>query len=80
MARYSTPAAPATVIKSYKQALTAAGWSVTGSGGGSHGGGFQATSGPKYLSFNAGGPQGTTYVSVCVWPAKPNDDHCGDNN
>jgi hypothetical protein len=79
MARYSTPAAPGAVIASYQKALSAAGWTVTGGGGGGRGGGFQATSGAKYLSFNAGGPQGTTYVSVCVWPAKPNDDHCGDN-
>jgi len=80
MARYSTAAAPGAVIASYKQALSASGWTITGGGGGSSGGGFQATSGSKYLSFNAGGPQGTTYVSVCVWPTKPQDDHCGDNN
>lgn len=79
MARYSTPAGPGAVIQSYKQALSAAGWTVTGGGGGGAGGGFQATSGSKYLSLNAGGPQGTTYVSVCVWPTKPQDDHCGDN-
>jgi hypothetical protein len=66
MIRYSTPGAPGVVIESYKQALTAAGWSITGGGGSSGGGGFQATSGPKYLTFDAGGPQGTTYVSVRV--------------
>ena len=80
MARYSTSAAPGAVIESYKQVLSAAGWTVTGGGGGDRGGGFQATSGPKYLSFNAGGPQGTTYVSVCVWPTKPQNGHCDDNN
>jgi hypothetical protein len=80
MARYSTPAARGAVIASYKEALSAAGWTVTGGGGGGRGGGFQATSGAKYLSFDAGGPQGTTYVSVCVWPARPKDDHCGDND
>jgi hypothetical protein len=80
MARYSTSMSSSSVISSYKQALSAAGWTVTGGGGGSGGGGFQATSGPKYLVLDAGGPQGTTYVSVCVWPAKPKDDHCGDNN
>jgi hypothetical protein len=77
MARYSTTATPSAVIDSYKQALTTAGWTVAGGGGGGYGGGFQATSGPKYLTFNAGGPQGTTFVNLCVWPAKPKDDQCG---
>ena len=44
------------------------------------GAGLQATNGPKYLSVNAGGPAGMTFVSVCVWPAKPNNDNCGDND
>jgi len=39
---------------------------------------LQATNGPKYLSINAGGPAGMTFVHVCVWPAHPKDDHCGD--
>jgi hypothetical protein len=84
MARYSTPAAPGAVIASYQKSLPAAGWTVTGAGGSgsSNGGGagLQATSGPKYLSISAGGPQGTTFVSVCVWPAKPKNDHCGDSD
>jgi hypothetical protein len=25
-------------------------------------------------------PVGTTYVSVCVWPAKPDRDHCSIDN
>ena len=54
MARYSTSAAPGAVIESYKQALSAAGWTVTGGGGGDRGGGFQATSGPKYTVVQRG--------------------------
>jgi hypothetical protein len=81
-ASYSTSANPGAVIDSYKQALPAAGWTVTSSGGsvGSSGGGagLQATNGPKYLSINAGGPAGMTFVHVCVWPVHPKDDHCGD--
>jgi len=83
-ARHSTAANPGAVIASYKQALPDAGWTVTGSGGSgsSYGGnaGLQATNGPKYLSINAGGPAGTTFVSVCVWPSKPHNDNCGDND
>jgi hypothetical protein len=81
-ASYSTAANASDVITSYKAALTAAGWTVTGSGGSGseHGGGagLQATNGPRHLVIDAGGPAGTTFVHVCVWPAKPNDDHCGD--
>jgi hypothetical protein len=83
-ARYSTSANPGAVIASYKQALTDAGWTVTGGGGGgsSYGGGagLQATNGPKYLSVNAGGPADMTFVNVCVWPSKPSHDNCGDND
>ncbi len=81
-ASYSTAANPAAVIRSYKDKLTAAGWTVTSAGGSrsSYGGGagLQASNGPKYLSVNAGGPAGRTFVHVCVWPEKPKDDHCGD--
>jgi hypothetical protein len=84
LARYSTSTNPGGVIASYKQALSDAGWTVTGGGGGgsSYGGGagLQATNGPKYLSVNAGGPAGQTFVSVCVWPSKPARDNCGDND
>ena len=84
LARFSTSANPGAVISSYQQALAGAGWTVTGSGGtgSSYGGGagLQATNGPKFLSVNAGGPAGMTYVSVCVWPAKPHDNNCGDND
>jgi hypothetical protein len=84
LAHYMTSANPIAVIDSYAQALPASGWTVTSSGGGGseYGGnaGLQATNGPKYLSINAGGPVGTTYVSVCVWPSKPDRDHCTIDN
>ncbi len=83
-ARFSTSANPGAVISSYQQALAGAGWTVTDGGGSGWcyggGAGLQATNGPKYLSVNAGGPAGMTFVSVCVWPAKPNNDNCGDND
>lgn len=81
-ASYSTSEAPAAVIAAYEKALPGAGWTVTGSGGSGGGygggGGLQATNGDKYLSIDAGGPAGRTFVHVCVWPTKPKDDHCGD--
>ena len=84
LARFSTSANPGAVISSYQDALTGAGWTVAGAGGSgsSYGGGagLHATNGRKYLSVNAGGPAGMTFVSVCVWPAKPNNDNCGDND
>jgi len=84
LARFSASANPGAVISSYQESLTAAGWTVGGVGGSgsSYGGGagLHATNGPKYLSVNAGGPAGMTFVSVCVWPAKPNNDNCGDND
>ena len=80
-ASFTTSAAPDAVIASYKQSLPGSGWTVIGSGGAasSHGGGagLQATNVARYLSINAGGPAGTTYVNICVWPSRPNDDHCG---
>jgi hypothetical protein len=81
-ASFTTSADPSAVIASYTQILPGSGWTVTGSGGAgsSNGGGagLQATNGPRYLSIRAGGPPGTTYVNICVWPSRPNDDHCGD--
>jgi hypothetical protein len=84
LAHYMTPANPIAVIDSYAQVLPTSGWTVTSSGGGdsAEGGnaGLQAINGPRYLSINAGGPVGTTYVSVCVWPSKPDRDHCSIDN
>lgn len=81
---YMTSANPIAVINAYAQALPTSGWTVTSSGesDSEYGGnaGLQATNGAKYLSINAGGPAGTTYVSVCVWPSKPDRDYCSIDN
>jgi hypothetical protein len=80
-ADYSTPATVSAVLDTYRQELAKVGWTVVGGGGGGGsyggGGGLSATNGPKYLSVEAGGPAGTTYVHVCVWPERPADDNCG---
>jgi len=79
-ANYSTSATVSAVLDAYRQALAKVGWTVVGGGGGGGsyggGGGLSATNGPKYLSVDAGGPAGTTYVHVCVWPERPADDNC----
>ena len=84
LAHYMTSANPLAVIDAYAQALPISGWTVTSTGGGdfAEGGnaGLQATNGAKYLSINAGAPVGATYVSACVWPAKPDRDHCNIDN
>ncbi len=80
-ANYSTSATVSAVLDDYRQALAKVGWTVVGGGGGGGsyggGGGLSATNGPKYLSLDAGGSGGTTYVHVCVWPQRPADDNCG---
>jgi len=80
-ANYSTSASVSAVIDVYRQALAKVGWRVVGGGGGGGsyggGGGLSATNGPKHLSVEAGGPAGTTFVHVCVWPERPADDNCG---
>jgi hypothetical protein len=81
-ASYSTSDAPGAVVAAYGTALSGAGWTIaaSGSGGGAYGGGggLQATKGDLYLSLDAGGPAGRTFVHVCVWPSQPKNDHCGD--
>jgi hypothetical protein len=84
LTHYLTSANPVAVIDAYTLALPTSGWTVTSSGasGSEYGGnaGLQATNGASYLSINAGGPAGSTYVSVCVWPSKPDRDHCSIDN
>jgi hypothetical protein len=75
-ATYMTTATPAGVISFYMQILPAGGWEVTDSDEESGAASLQATNGAKYLALNAGGPTGTTYVKVCVWPTRPSDDRC----
>ncbi len=81
-ASYSTSDTPSAVIAAFTKDLSGAGWTVAGGGesGGGYGGGggLQATKGDLYLSLDAGGPTGRTFVHVCVWPSKPKNDHCGD--
>ena len=43
------------------------------------GAGLTATNGGRYLKFNAGGPAGQTFIDGCVWPSRPGDDNCGQN-
>ena len=80
-ADYSTSASVSAVLDAYRQALAKVGWTIVGGGGGGGsyggGGGLSATNGPKYLSLEAGGPAGATFVHVCVWPERPADDNCG---
>ena len=75
-ATYMTTATPAGVISFYMQILPAGGWEVTDSDEESGAASLQATNGAKYLALNAGGPTGTTYVKVCVWPTRPSDNRC----
>jgi hypothetical protein len=73
---YMTSTTPAGIISFYMQILPAGGWEVTDSDEESGAASLQATNGTKYLALNAGGPTGTTYVKVCVWPTRPSDNRC----
>ncbi len=79
---YVAAGAPSEVMKAYKAALQANGWSVTtivSSSGGPGGGGgatYTGTHGDSYGVFDGGGREGTTYVNVCTWPTKPADPNC----
>lgn len=83
MARFRATGNSSTVLDAYSKSLSGGGWTlVGGSGGGSSwggGGGIRATNGDKYLVVSAGGPEGTTYVEVCVWPEKPNNTSCDED-
>ena len=65
--------------------MTQNGWTVTSSGGGGAnsqygGGGLSATKGSSYAAVEAGSGGSTVYLNVCVWPSKPADTNCGNNN
>lgn len=84
---YTTSDAPASATSDYSAALEAAGWTVESSGGGGDpfglfgsGSGLTATNDERYLKFNAGGPPGSTFIDICVWPTQPDDDNCDQNN
>ncbi len=77
---FRTGSSPASIVNGYRGQLQSAGWKIlsSGSGGSSWGGngGLTATKGQSYLVLNAGGPGGETYVNLCVWPGRPNNDNC----
>jgi predicted RNA-binding protein with PUA-like domain len=84
---FTSSASPSTIVGSYQDALTAVGWNIVSSGGGGDpfgmfggGAGLTATDGARYLTLNAGGPPGSTFIDGCMWPSKPVDDNCGQNN
>jgi hypothetical protein len=86
---FTSSAAPADIVGNYQSALEAAGWTIVDSGGGgdpfglfASGANLTATDaeGVRYLKLHAGGPNGSTFIDGCVWPAKPADDNCGQNN
>ena len=79
---YTSNSAPADVVTAYNSALEANGWTIQNTGGdpfGAFGAGTTATQGERYLKINAGGPGGVSYIDICVWPAQPSDDNCGQN-
>ena len=64
----------------YRTQLESAGWDIRnigsyGSRWGGHGG-LTATKGKAYLVMQVGGPGGTTYINLCVWPTQPSNDDC----
>lgn len=76
--------APTEVMNAYKTTLEGGGWSLTvqNSGGGGGGGGatYTGTNGTAYGVFSGGGYGSTTDIDACVWPAKPADTNCGQQN
>ena len=84
---FKSTASPADVVGGYQAALEAAGWAIESSGGGgdpfgmfASGAGLTTNDGTRYITVNAGGPSGQIFVDACIWPAKPNDTNCGQNN
>ena len=84
---FSSAESPTDVVGGYEAALTDAGWEILSSGGGGDpfglfggGAGLTATDGTRYIVLNAGGPAGKTFIDGCIWPAKPANDNCGQNN
>jgi hypothetical protein len=84
MARFRSSGGASTVLDAYSKSLSGGGWTVVGGGGGGSswggGGGLRATNGVIYLVVSAGGPAGTTFMEVCVWPQKPHNTSCDENN
>lgn len=83
---YTSAKAPADLVAAYQAALEDAGWTIEDAGGGgdpmgfASGAGLTATMAQRYLSLNAGGPSGQTFIDLCVWPQQPRDNDCGQND
>ncbi len=75
---------PQGVMDSYKAALEGKGWSLTveNSGGGGGGGGatYTGSNGDAYGVFTGGGYGDTTDIEACVWPSKPSNTDCDNDN
>jgi hypothetical protein len=75
---------PIEVMDAYKTVLEDAGWTVVvenaGGGGGGGGATYTGTKGDVYGVFVGGGYGSTTDVDSCVWPTKPSNTNCGNNN
>lgn len=84
MTSYTTTGDASTVISTFEAALKKDGYTVDGSGGGGSGrwggAGLTATTANSYVVVSAGGSTSKMYVDVCVWPSKPKNDDCGDND
>ena len=82
---YTVNGVPADVMKTYRAALEAKGWTVTtivSSNGGPNGGGgatYTGTHGDNYGVFD-GGRDSSTYLNVCAWPSKPAEPNCSKSN
>ncbi len=78
---FQTSESPASLVQSYASALTNAGWTITrqGASGGKKGSGGEivANHDGRHLVLQAGGPDGKTFLSLCVWPEPPANDYCG---
>ncbi len=81
---FEVSGSPQGVMDSYKAALEGKGWSLTveSSGGGGGGGGatYSGDNGDAYGVFTGGGYGDTTDIQACVWPSKPSNTNCGDDN
>lgn len=72
--------APEEVMNAFKTELQGKGWEVSTLNSSRHGDGggatLSGTNGAAYGVFNGGGYKSTTYLDVCLWPAKPANPGC----
>lgn len=78
---FETSESAVDLLSSYAKLLEAGGWTITrrGAGSGQAGGGAEldANLDGRHLVLTAGGPKGRTFVGICVWPERPENDYCG---